>query len=258
VLQTVAKRVGPLLMLAVLWEAVVMTGLVNRTFLPAAHDVAGALVDLTREARTWFELAVSTYRSLLGLVAGMIFGVAAGLLMATSPLVNGLLGPLVSMTYSLPKASLVPLFILWFGIGDLTIMLTVFLATLLPVVVNTYHGVKAVPPVLVWSARATGDSAWRILVRVLLPASAPQILTGIRIALGFSWVLTISAEMIAAKAGIGKLVFLYGESGAYAHMFAGILAIVVIAFVMDRLLVSAGRRWLHWHESSSAPEAGRA
>lgn len=156
------------------------------------------------------------------------------------------------MTYSLPKASLVPLFILWFGIGDVTNITTVFLATLLPVVVSAYHGVKAVPEHLVWSAQAMGTSRAAILRRVMLPAASLHILTGVRIALGFSWVLTISAEMIAARTGIGKLIFLYGENGAYAHMFAGIIAILAVAYAADRLMLRAMRSLLFWHESADA------
>lgn len=249
------RRAMPVLALLCLWELAVVSGLVNPAFLPPAHEVAVALWKLLAEGDIWSDLLISTWRALGGLVLGAAAGVALGLLMATSRRANGFFGPLVAATYSLPKAALVPLFILWFGIGNVTNMLTVFLSSLLPVVVNTYHGVKAVPHTLVWSARAFGTPFHRILTRVLLPASAPYILTGVRIALGFSWVLTLSAEMIAAKSGIGKLVFQYGENGSYAYMFAGILAIVVLAYAMDRGMVRLTGRLLQWHESAQAREA---
>jgi NitT/TauT family transport system permease protein len=249
------RRAVPLLALLCLWEVAVVSGLVNPAFLPPAHQVAAAFWQLVAAGSIWGDLLISTYRTLGGLVLGVAAGVALGLLMATSRRANGFFGPLVAATYSLPKAALVPLFVLWFGVGDTTNMLTVFLSSLLPVVVNTYHGVKAVPHTLVWSARAFGTPFHRILTRVLLPASLPHILTGARIALGFSWVLTLSAEMIAAKSGIGKLVFQYGENGSYAYMFAGILAIVILAYAMDRLMVFITGRLLQWHESSQAREA---
>jgi NitT/TauT family transport system permease protein len=249
------RRAMPLLALLCLWEVAVVSGLVNSAFLPPAHQVAEAFWQLVVAGSLWGDLLISTYRALGGLVLGVAAGVALGLLMATSRRANGFFGPLVAATYSLPKAALVPLFVLWFGVGNTTNMLTVFLSSLLPVVVNTYHGVKAVPDTLVWSARAFGTPFHRILTRVLLPASLPHILTGARIALGFSWVLTLSAEMIAAKSGIGKLVFQYGENGSYAYMFAGILAIVILAYAMDRLMVFITGRLLQWHESSQAREA---
>jgi ABC-type nitrate/sulfonate/bicarbonate transport system permease component len=249
------RRAIPLLVLLCLWEVAVDASLVNSAFLPPVHQVAAAFWQLVVEGEMWSDLLISAYRALGGLALGAVAGVGLGLLMATSRRANGFFGPLVAATYSLPKAALVPLFVLWFGVGDTTNMLTVFLSSLLPVVVNTYHGVKAVPHTLVWSARAFGTPFHRILTRVLLPASAPHILTGVRIALGFSWVLTLSAEMIAAKSGIGKLVFQYGENGAYAFMFAGIAAIVILAFAMDRLMVLMTGRLLQWHESSQAREA---
>lgn len=241
-------RLAPIVAGLLIWEGVVDTGLVAPEFLPSVHEIAIALWHLLAYGAIWSDLAVSTYRSLVGLVSGTIVGVAMGLLMATSRRANGFFGPLVSATYSLPKAALVPLFILWFGVGNVTDILTVFLASLLPVVVNTYHGVKAVPHTLVWSARAFGTPPRRILLHILVPASAPHILTGMRIALGFSWVLTISSEMIAATSGIGKTIFLYGENGSYGYMFAAILAIVVVGYALDQLMVSATGRLLQWHD----------
>jgi len=246
-----AQDWGSIVLLLAVWELAVVIGIVNPNFLPAVHSIAAALWDLLVAGEIWINLFASTYRALAGLFAGTACGVAIGLVMATSRAGNDFFGPLVAMTYSLPKASLVPLFFLWFGIGDATNILTVFLATLLPVVVSTYHGVKAVPQVLLWSAQAMGTTRAQIVRRVLIPASLLHIFTGMRIALGFSWVLTISAEMMAAKVGIGKLIFQYGESGAYAYMFAGIIAIVAVAYAADRAMVGIMRAALHWHDSAA-------
>jgi ABC-type nitrate/sulfonate/bicarbonate transport system permease component len=244
-----AQRWGSILLLLAIWEVAVVARVVDPNFLPAVHSVAAALWELLTAGEIWVNLFVSIYRALAGLAFGAIVGVVLGLLMATSRFANGFFHPLVAMTYSLPKASLVPLFLLWFGIGDVTNILTVFLASLLPVIVSTYHGVKAVPQVLVWSARALGTPRFRMLWRIYIPAALLHIFTGIRIALGFSWVLTISAEMIAAKVGIGKLIFFYGESGAYAYMFAGIAAIVAVAYAADRAMVWIMHAALHWDDS---------
>jgi NitT/TauT family transport system permease protein len=231
------------------WQLIVALEIVDATFLPSIGAIVAAFWDMTRNGDILINLWTSVYRAFVGLAMGSALGIAIGLIMATSRRANGFFGPLVATTYSLPKSSLVPLFILWFGIGDLTNILTVILACLLPVVVSTYHGVKAVPPVLVWSAQAMGTPRGSILWRVLFPASLLSILTGVRIALGFCFVLTISAEMIAAKTGIGKLIFLYGENGAYAHMFGGILAIVLVAYAADRAFVALMYHLLRWHES---------
>ena len=248
-LSAAAFRFLPVAMFLIAWQLAVVSGLVDRAFLPPVDAIVAALWNLARSGELGINLMVSIYRALAGLAIGAAIGVALGLAMATSRQADRFFGPLVATTYSLPKSALIPLFILWFGIGDVTDILSVVLACLLPVVVSTYHGVKSVPPVMIWSARAMGTPHRLILWRILVPGALLSIFTGIRIALGFCFVLTISAEMIAAKTGIGKLIFLYGENGAYAHMFAGLLAVVIVAYAADRLLLAVMRHRLRWHDS---------
>jgi ABC-type nitrate/sulfonate/bicarbonate transport system permease component len=245
----------PIAIVLLAWQLVVEFDLVNRAFLPSFGETLSALWEMTRNGEIGFNLAVSLYRAFAGLAIGCLLGVAIGSAMAASRQADRFFGPLVATTYSLPKSSLVPLFILWFGIGDVTNILTVVLACLLPVIVSTYHGVQSVPRVMVWSARAMGTPRYAILWRILLPGALLSILTGVRIALGFCFVLTISAEMIAAKSGIGKLIFLYGENGAYAYMFGGLLAVVIVAYGADRLLLAGMHYFLRWHDSIHAARA---
>jgi NitT/TauT family transport system permease protein len=250
-----AWRYLPVAIFLLVWQLVVALDLVDRAFLPSVGATVTALWEMTRNGEIALNLFVSIYRALGGLAIGSVVGVAVGLAMATSRWADEFFGPLVATTYSLPKSSLIPLFILWFGIGDVTNILSVVLACLLPVIVSTYHGVKSVPAVLVWSARAMGTPHRLILWRVLLPSALLSIFTGIRIALGFCFVLTISAEMIAARTGIGKLIFLYGENGAYAHMFGGLLAVVIVAYAADRALLATMKYVLRWHDSIHAAHA---
>jgi ABC-type nitrate/sulfonate/bicarbonate transport system permease component len=247
-----AFRLAPIAILLLIWQLTVDLGMVDRAFLPPVNAIADALWQLVLNGELGVNLLISVYRALAGLAIGSLLGVAIGVAMATSQRADRFFGPLVATTYSLPKSSLIPLFILWFGIGDVTDIVSVVLACLLPVIVSTYHGVKSVPPVLIWSARAMGTPHRLLLWRILLPASLLSIFTGVRIALGFCFVLTISAEMIAAKTGLGKLIFLYGENGAYAYMFAGIVALVIIAYLADRLLLAVMHYSLRWHESVHA------
>ena len=250
-----AWRYLPVAIFLLVWQLVVELELVDRAFLPSVDATVRALWEMTANGEIAVNLLVSIYRALAGLAIGSVIGVAIGLAMATSRQADAFFGPLVTTTYSLPKSSLIPLFILWFGIGDVTNILSVVLACLLPVIVSTYHGVKAVPSVMVWSARAMGTPRHLILWRVLLPGALLAIFTGVRIALGFCFVLTISAEMIAARTGIGKLIFLYGENGAYAHMFGGLLAVIIVAYAADRMLLAAMHYFLRWHDSIHAAHA---
>jgi NitT/TauT family transport system permease protein len=118
-------------------------------------------------------------------------------------------------------------------------------------IVNTFQGVVSTPKVLVWSAQTLGTGQGQLLARIYLRHAMPDILTGLRIALGFSFVLAISAEMIASSSGIGKLVFLYGENGAYDYMFASIACIVIVAFLCDRAMLAVSDWYLRWHESTA-------
>jgi ABC-type nitrate/sulfonate/bicarbonate transport system permease component len=249
------ERYAPILVILLFWQLAGSFDLIDRAFLPPPDAAVTALWEMTRNGEIGFNLAVSLYRAFAGLAIGCLLGVAIGSAMAASRQADRFFGPLVATTYSLPKSSLVPLFILWFGIGDVTNILTVVLACLLPVIVSTYHGVQSVPQVMVWSARAMGTPRYAILWRILLPGALLSILTGVRIALGFCFVLTISAEMIAAKSGIGKLIFLYGENGAYAYMFGGLLAVVIVAYGADRLLLAGMHYFLRWHDSIHAARA---
>ena len=251
-----ALRFLPVVLFLALWQAVSATGLVDRNFLPSAAAVLAAFVDLAAGGEIAGNLLISTWRAFAGLAAAIIVGTALGIAMAMFRRVDAFVGPLVATTYSLPKSALVPLFLLWFGIGSTTNILTVFLACLLPILVHAYHGVREVPRVLVWSARTMGASRATVFRRVLLPGAQASIFTGIRIALGYSFVLAVSAEMLAATNGIGKLLFMYGENGAYAYMFAALGALVIVAYLADRGLVALIDRLLHWHERTAVE--GRA
>jgi ABC-type nitrate/sulfonate/bicarbonate transport system permease component len=246
-----ASSVLPILVCGALWEAVSRSGLVDPAFVPSLLAIGHALADLLTGPEIRSNLGVTLWRTACGLSLGAIFGVAMGAGMARSVVFRAYVSPLIGATYSLPKSALVPLFILWFGVGSTTSIAAIFLACLLPMVVHTEHGVSSTPHVLVWSGEALGTSAREMLLRVYLRHALPDILTGFRIALGFAFVIAVSSEMIASTSGIGKLIFMYGENGSYDYMLAAISCVVVIAFLVDRCVLAASRRVLRWHDSAA-------
>ena len=250
-------RAVPLVLFAAVWQLVVSSGLINREFLPPPTAVAVAFADLFTGGDIAKNLFVTLFRAGAGLLIGAACGVWIGAMMARSQHFKDYVMPIVGGTYSLPKSALIPLFALWFGIGNVTAIAAVFLACLLPMIVNTYHGVTTTPKVLVWSAQALGTARREVWSRVYLRNALPDIFTGLRIALGFSFVLAISAEMIASTNGISKLIFMYGENGTYDYMFAAIACVVVVAFFADRGLLLVTRRLLGWHESAVADHERR-
>jgi ABC-type nitrate/sulfonate/bicarbonate transport system permease component len=248
-------RIVPMLLLGSIWQLGSMSGLLDTSFLPPPARVGFALYDLLRGGEIRDNLLITLLRAAIGLLLGSLVGIWLGLMMARSPKFRAYAAPIVGGTYSLPKSALIPLFILWFGIGTVTTVCAVFLACLLPMVVNTAQGVTSTPRVLVWGAEAFGTSPRGLLWRVYLPHALPDIFAGLRVALGFSFVLAISSEMVASTNGIGKLIFMYGENGSYDYMFAAIACVVVIAFLVDRLLLVATHASLRWHESATGQGA---
>jgi ABC-type nitrate/sulfonate/bicarbonate transport system permease component len=246
------SRLLPLVLLVVVWQALGSFGLIDTAFLPTPAAVLAALVDLISGREIRDNLATTLMRAGSGLSLAAVCGIAFGFGMARLPAFRAIVTPIVGATYSLPKTAIVPLLILWFGIGHVMAVTAVYLSCLLPIIVHTYHGVAATPAVLVWSAQALGSGRARLAWRIFLPHALPEILTGLRIALGFSFVVAISAEMIASTTGIGRLVFMYGENGSYDYMFAALASVVFSAFVADRLLLAVSGFLLRWHDSAVA------
>jgi NitT/TauT family transport system permease protein len=237
----------PFLLVLVLWQAACASGLAPAAVLPSPAGVGHALEKLIAGGEIFGDLAATLLRCFVGLLASFLLGVPLGALMATSPRIDGFFSPLIRATYSLPKTALVPLFILWFGVGLRTEVGAILLSALLPLTIYTYQGVQGVPRVVVWSAAAMGTPRHALLWRVLLPASLQASLAGLRIALGFTFVSGISTEMIAANSGIGRLIFQYGESGSYDYMFAAVLTLVTVVFLADAALVRLTDFLLRWH-----------
>jgi ABC-type nitrate/sulfonate/bicarbonate transport system permease component len=252
-IKVAASQIIPLAIFIMLWQAAISTGFVDIELLPSPSAVLLSLVHLLQTRSFYVDIIATTGRSLFGLALGIIVGLPIGALMAVSKVSEQFFNPLIKATYSLPKTALVPLFMLWFGIGSTTNILAVMFSAVLPIVVYAYHGIQGTPRVLVWSARSMGTSEWEIMRLVRLPAAIHDIMTGVRIALGFSFVIAIAAEMIAAKIGAGKLIFMFGENGSYDYMFAALTAVVALACIADAAVVLLADQLLRWRD----PDARR-
>ena len=234
------------------WHVVATKQWISSDVLPAPVAIWKAFVDLAASGELAANLGETIATSLMGLALGVLIGVALGLAMATSKIVEGFFGPIVKATYSLPKTALIPLLILWFGVGGITNLAVVTVTALLPVLVYTLNAARSVPANLSWSALSLGTKPGRLLWLVLLPGALPAIFTATRIALGFAFVVSISCEMVVSNYGIGKLMFLYGDNGNYDYMFAALTAVVIVAFLADALLVQFSRWLLRWDEGARA------
>lgn len=244
---SVVWRYTPLLLLALAWEGVTRSHLVSPYALPSLSSVIGALINLMGDDLA-YHTSLSIMRGAAGLALAVVIGTAAGVLMAWYRPVRLIVKPFIQLFYPLPKSALIPLTIIWLGLGDLSKITLIFIGALLPVVVSSFNAARGVDQLLIWSARSVGATERELLWEIVIPAALPEILNGYRVALALSFILVIAGELIIANNGIGFLISFLGEGGDYKGMFAGVLTISVIGFTADRLYVMAMRRALIWRE----------
>lgn len=243
------SRVVPILLILAVWEAITQGGLISTHILPTFSSVCVAALDLFYSGLAPYHLLISLYRSFLGLATGIAVGVTLGFAMAFRKQIKNFFDPIITLTYPLPKVALVPLTMVWLGVTDQAAIFVIFLACLLPMLINTYYGAKSVDRVLIWSARSLGTPERGLFRKVIIPATMPYIFNGIRIALPFSFIVVISVELTASKAGIGNLISGYAGLGIYDYTLAGILIFIIFSFAADRIAVRLMRRILRWQEA---------
>jgi len=244
-----AARYLPLALLLAAWEAASRLGWVPQSMLPSLSGVLGLWWRLLRDGELFTHGGASLLRAGAGLALSILVGTALGVLMAWSRPLRRVLQPLVSILYPLPKSALIPILMIWLGIGHLSKVAVIFLGCLLPVVLSAFNGANGVDRTLIWSAQSLGAARRDILREILVPAALPEILTGIRIALALSFVLLVSSEMLAAREGLGFLISFLGEAGNYEGMFAAVFTVAGLGFAADRAYLAAVRRALRWREA---------
>jgi ABC-type nitrate/sulfonate/bicarbonate transport system permease component len=194
--------------------------------------------------------AASLQRAALGLGLATAIGIGLGVSMGAWAGVRRIVSPLVEVCRPIPPISLIPLAIFWLGIGDESKIFLIFVACVFPILLNTINGVLGVDVGLVNVYRTMGAGRWRTLWHVLLPAAAPQILTGFRISVGIALIVLVAAEMVAAVDGLGYMILNAERTWQLEAMFAGIITISVIGFVLNQVILLVGQRFLHWYYRS--------
>jgi NitT/TauT family transport system permease protein len=241
-------RYLPLVLIAVAWEAASRLELVSSLALPPLSHIAAAWLDLLRSGELIDNAVSSLYRGGAGLFFAIVVGAALGIFMAWWRPLNVLLGPVVELFYPLPKSALIPVTVLWLGLGDGSKILLIFLGCMIPVTIGAYNGARGTDRVLVWSARSMGASRMRMLWDVVVPSATPELLSGIRTALALSFILLVSSELIVAQKGLGYLVGFLGANGSYEAMFAVVLTVAFLGFAADRIYQLIVQRVLAWRQ----------
>jgi sulfonate transport system permease protein len=245
----VARALAVPLLLLVLWQVAVNRGVYSVSQLPPPLDVVAAGRELQSIGQLVPNVTASVQRVAIGWGAGAAVAVAIGLLVGFSRVAEGFLAPTIQALRAVPSLAWVPLFVLWFGIGDAPKLILIAVGAFFPVYTNLVAGVRQIDRKLVEVGRAYGLRGWSLTREILLPAAFPSLATGLRLGLAQAWLFLVAAELIGASRGLGFLL-VDGQNTGRADII--LLSIVLLAFLgkgTDFLLARGERRLLRWSDT---------
>jgi NitT/TauT family transport system permease protein len=229
--------------LVLLWQGGASLGLIHSLFLPAPVTIAAALYHLTISGELWRHLSASLARLAIGWVIGAVGGIAVGLAVGLWSAARSPGMAVVSALFPIPKIALVPLFIIWFGIGEGSKIVTLAFGVFFPTVIATVGGVDNVPRGLIRMAQSFGLSHAAIVRKIVLPGALPALLSGFRVTASIAIILLVAAEMIGADRGIGAFVLAAGNLYDTGNLLAGIVVLSAMGLVVA-WLIGRVERWL--------------
>lgn len=232
--------------LLLLWQLSSWAGLIDGRFIPSPVSIAAAAYGLVVTGELFVHIEASLARLLAGFAIGVVPGIAIGLVMGLSRWVRAAIDPLVSALYPIPKIAILPLVMLFFGIGDLSKIVLVALSVIFLVLINTTAGVLALDPVYFDVAKNYGAPKRKLFLRVIIPGALPFIFVGLRLGIGVALIVIVAAEFVAARSGIGFLIWTSWEVMRIENMFVGIIVITILGLIFTLLLKELESWALPW------------
>ena len=252
--RAVERNLSVVVVLA-LWELTTRAGVFNNFLLPPLSDVL---------VRGWYDLisgelprhALATaYIAFVGFAFAAVAGVAGGALMSLSAAVRRIMEPIVSVAFPIPKISFLPIFILWFGFDNLPKILMIAFTCVVPVVSATYLGTATVDKYFLWSAQTLGTSRHALFWKVVIPAAAPQIISGLQVAFPLALIIAVVTEMLTGGNGLGGYMIHAVRFAQSAKVFAGLLATLLLGLFFMRVFAVLRAKLLVWHTETSLTAA---
>ena len=229
-------------------QKLVEVGVINRALFPPPSVIASTVWDLVASGDVTGPLGATISLFAAGFALSVVIGIALGLAMGTSQTITHLLDPLFESIRPLPKAALVPVLMLFLGLGTTMKVTSIVLASFFPILINTIQGVRGVDPVLISTGRTFGLSRLAITMKIILPASIPYILAGMRVALGLALLMTILSEMLAGTGGLGYLVLENQRAFRIRQMYAWLVILAIVGLAINAAMVVAERKLVPWLE----------
>lgn len=243
------SRIIAILVFLAIWELIPKIGLIDRAFLPPFSEVAVTFVKLLLSGELLTHTMVSLERAAIGYGLAVLVGVPLGLMMGWFKSFDKIIDPLIQLLRNVPSLALLPIFILFLGIGQQSKIAIIFWGSLWAILLNTISGVKGVEPILIKSARSMGASHSMLFRKVVLPAAVPSIFTGLRLSATHSILILIAAEMIGSTSGLGFLILSAEYSFNIHNMYAGILALALLGIITNYVLLHIENTTTKWKEA---------
>jgi len=238
----------PWLIVIAIWYAIAYSGLINPSLVPTPHRVAARFWELLTTARLPVDILMSTQRVLIGVLLGTAVAVPAGFVLGWYRQVRLFIDPLMNFFRALPPIALIPLVIVYFGIGEIAKVVILFYASFFAGVIVMYEGIAQISPIYVRVSRTLGATDGEIFRKVIIPLTVPHLLTALRVALGVAWATLVASELIAAQQGLGALIQNASSFFQLDIIYVGIICIGLIALAMDLVLRALTRRLVAWQE----------
>jgi ABC-type nitrate/sulfonate/bicarbonate transport system permease component len=248
-----AVRALPIVILAFAWEAFARSGAVTMFQLP---PLSAVLERIGRDA-TGGDLLINTgltlYRAIAGFLISTVAGVALGMAMSRSAIIRWFFDPIISVGFPMPKIAFLPIIVLWLGFYDVSKISMVVFDAIFPVVTATIAGIAGIERELIWSARNMGANNRELMWQIALPAALPQIMTGLQVALPIAMIVAVVAEMVLGGYGLGGAMMTSYRFADSRGVFAGIVEIAIVGYVLVKGMAVLRRRLLVWHPETNEP-----
>jgi ABC-type nitrate/sulfonate/bicarbonate transport system permease component len=242
-------------MLLLAWELFARSGKVTMFMLPPFTVVAETIIKDAASGVLWINVELTLYRAMTGFLIAAIGGITLATLMSRVRIIRWFFDPIISVGFPMPKIAFLPVIILWLGLYDFSKISIVVFDAIFPVVTATLAGIAAVEKELLWSARNMGANERQLMWQIVLPAASPQILTGLQVALPIALIVEIVAEMVMGGYGLGGAMMSASRFANSPGVFAGIVEIAIVGFILIKAMAMLRRRLLVWHQETAEPTA---
>jgi len=235
-----------ILFLFCLWEFIARLGFVSPLFLPAPTAILETGIKMALSGEIFHHIGASLWRIFWGFSCAAVIGTLVGILLGFFSLAESIGNPIIAATYPIPKIAILPLLILWLGIGEYSKIAVIGLGVFFPMVINVYTGVRNVDPVLIKAAISLGSDRKRIIRKVILPSALPMIFAGLKLGIGIALLLVVAAEMIAADAGIGYMILTSADLMQTTKLMFGISILSMLGLVFSWIINKIEKLCIPW------------